>query len=190
MYPNTQLLSLLKCNPDYIRWTVQNIKFLIVEPSPLPFSSHLDPNIRLRILFSNTLSLLSSLNVRDHSSQSYSTTGNNIVLYILMFNKCSTCNISIKISPNVYLLIVYSRNRLRKISWDQRNCVVSEILLELGRKVTLKNSIIMWEVEYIEMCDKLEQEEMKINCLDIIIIYAFWNFEKTRLLVLRCGLPW
>ena len=48
--------------------------FLIVEPSPLPFSSLLGPNIRLRILFSNTLSLRSSLNVRDHVSQPYSTT--------------------------------------------------------------------------------------------------------------------
>ena len=40
-----------------------------------PFSSLLGPNIRLRILFSNTLSLRSSLNVKDHASQSYSTTG-------------------------------------------------------------------------------------------------------------------
>ena len=40
---------------------------------------------RLRILFSNTLSLDSSLNVRDHVSPPYSTTGNIIVLYILIF---------------------------------------------------------------------------------------------------------
>ena len=59
------------------------MKFLIVEPSPLPIL--LDPNIRLRILFSNTLSLDSSLNVRDHVSQPHSTTGNTIVLYILIF---------------------------------------------------------------------------------------------------------
>ena len=45
-----------------------------------PFSSLLGPNICLRILFSNTLSLHSSLNVRDHVSQPYSTTGNIIVL--------------------------------------------------------------------------------------------------------------
>ena len=50
-----------------------------------PFSSHLGPNIRLRILFSNTLSLDSSLNVRDYVSQPYITTGNIIVLYILIF---------------------------------------------------------------------------------------------------------
>ena len=48
------------------------------------FASLLGPNIRLRILFSNTLSLHSSPNVRDHVSQPYSTTGNIIVLYILI----------------------------------------------------------------------------------------------------------
>ena len=35
--------------------------------------------------FSNTLSLYSSFNVRDHVSQPYSRTGNFIVLYILIF---------------------------------------------------------------------------------------------------------
>jgi hypothetical protein len=45
----------------------------------------LGPNIYLRILFSNILSLHSSLNVRDHASQPYSTIGNIIVLYILIF---------------------------------------------------------------------------------------------------------
>ena len=65
---------------DYIRWTVQTMKFLIGEPSPLPILFFLIANNRLRILFSNTLSLHSSLNVRDHVSQPYSTTGNIIVL--------------------------------------------------------------------------------------------------------------
>ena len=46
---------------------------------------HSHPNIYLRIQFSNTLSLHSSLNVRDHASQPYSTTDNIIVLYILIF---------------------------------------------------------------------------------------------------------
>ena len=36
-------------------------------------------------IFSNMFSLHSSLNVRDHVSQPYSTTGNIIVLYILIF---------------------------------------------------------------------------------------------------------
>jgi hypothetical protein len=43
------------------------MKFLIVKPSPhFPFASLLGSDIRLRILFSNTLSLYSSLNVRDN----------------------------------------------------------------------------------------------------------------------------
>ena len=49
------------------------------------FSSLLGSNIHLRILFSNTLRLDSSLNVRDHVSQPYSTIGNNIVLYDCTF---------------------------------------------------------------------------------------------------------
>ena len=59
------------------------MKFLIVEPFPLPILTLLGPNIRLRILFSNTLSLDSSLDVRGNVSQPYSTTGNIIVLYVL-----------------------------------------------------------------------------------------------------------
>ena len=43
------------------------------------------PNIRLRILFANILSLRSSLNVGNHDSQLNSTTGNDIVLYISIF---------------------------------------------------------------------------------------------------------
>ena len=62
------------------------MKFLIVEHSPLPFSSLLGPNIRLRILFSNTVCLLASLNVRGHVPQPCSTTGNIIVLFILILN--------------------------------------------------------------------------------------------------------
>ena len=43
--------------PNYIRWTVQIMKFLIVRLLHSPFSSLLGPNIRFRILFSNTLSM-------------------------------------------------------------------------------------------------------------------------------------
>ena len=49
-----------------------------------PFSTFMGPNVHLRIPFSNTLNLRSSLNVRDHVSQPYSTTSNIIVLYILI----------------------------------------------------------------------------------------------------------
>ena len=76
-------LNLLDNHSDYIRWTIEYMKFLTVKAFPL--ASLLGPNIRLRILFSNILSLRSSLHVRDHASHPYSTTGNIIVLYTLVF---------------------------------------------------------------------------------------------------------
>ena len=52
--------------------------------SPLT-SSHLSPNIFLSTLFSNILSLRSSLNVSDQVSHPYKTTGRIVVRYILIF---------------------------------------------------------------------------------------------------------
>jgi hypothetical protein len=60
---------------------VQVMKLLIMQFSPASFG----PNILLSTLFSNTLSLCSSLNVRDQVSHPYRTTGKIIVLYILIF---------------------------------------------------------------------------------------------------------
>jgi hypothetical protein len=51
---------------------------------PLVTSSLFGPNILLSTLFSNTLNLCSSLNVRDQVSYPYKTTGKIIVLYILL----------------------------------------------------------------------------------------------------------
>ena len=48
-------------------------------------SSLLGPNILLNTLFSNTLSLRSSLNVSDQVSHPYKTTGKIIVLYIEVY---------------------------------------------------------------------------------------------------------
>ena len=48
-------------------------------------SSLLGPNILLHTMFSNTLSFLSSRNVKDQVSHPYKTTGKIIVLYILIF---------------------------------------------------------------------------------------------------------
>ena len=48
-------------------------------------SSLLGPNILLKILVSNTLSLRSTLNVSDQVSHPYKTTGKLIVLWILIF---------------------------------------------------------------------------------------------------------
>jgi hypothetical protein len=51
-----------------------------------PFTSPLlGPNIHLSTLFSNTLSICSSLNVRDQVSHPYRTTGKITVLYIIIF---------------------------------------------------------------------------------------------------------
>jgi hypothetical protein len=51
-----------------------------------PVSSYLfGPNFLLSTLLSNTLSLCSSLNVRDQVSHPYRTTGKIIVLYVLVF---------------------------------------------------------------------------------------------------------
>src|SRR5215468_5557386 len=48
-------------------------------------SSRLGPNILLSTLFSNSLSLCSSLSVRDQVSHPYKTTGKTTVLYTLIF---------------------------------------------------------------------------------------------------------
>ena len=57
---------------------VQTTKFLVVKLLNSQLSSLFNTNIRLRVLYS-------SLIVRDHPSHPYSTTGNIIVLYILIF---------------------------------------------------------------------------------------------------------
>jgi len=48
-------------------------------------SSILGPNITLKTLFSNTLTLYFSLSVRDQVSNPYKSTGKHMVLYILIF---------------------------------------------------------------------------------------------------------
>jgi hypothetical protein len=72
---------------NYSTWRrVQITELFIMQFSPL--SRHLislGPNILLSTLFSNTLSLCSSLNVRDQFAHPYRTTGKIIVLYILIF---------------------------------------------------------------------------------------------------------
>jgi hypothetical protein len=64
---------------DYKLWSSSLCNFL---HSPVT-SSLLGPNNRLRTLFSNTLSLCSSLSVTDQVSHPYKTTGRIMVLYIL-----------------------------------------------------------------------------------------------------------
>ena len=45
----------------------------------------LGPNILLNTIFSNSLSLRSSLNVSDYNSHPYKTTRKYVVLYVLIF---------------------------------------------------------------------------------------------------------
>jgi hypothetical protein len=81
------------------RWE-QIMKLLIMQFSPpshhsIPFS----PNILLSTLFSNTLSICSSLTVRDRVSHPYRTTGKIIVLYKV---ECTFHN-SLKVILTVWL---------------------------------------------------------------------------------------
>ena len=70
-------------HPNNIWRGVQIIKLLIMLFSPFPVtSSVLGPNIVLSTVFSNTLSLRSSLSMSDHVSHPYKTTGKIIALYI------------------------------------------------------------------------------------------------------------
>jgi hypothetical protein len=110
-----------------------------------PFSSLLGPKSRFKILFSNTLSLHSSLSARDHASHPYSTTGNIIVIYILTFNlireksrrqKCLDCIITwiscFKSTSNFLL------NRLKhftQIKWCPKLVCAKQQTLRINNKV-------------------------------------------------------
>ena len=61
------------------------MKFLTVESSPLPILIPLGPKYSPQDPVFKYVSLHSSLNVGDYVSQPYSTTGNFLVLYILIF---------------------------------------------------------------------------------------------------------
>jgi hypothetical protein len=71
---------------NYVWRGVQVMKLLIMQFPPIPVTSSLfGPNIPLNTLFSNTLSLCSSFNVRDQVSQPYRTTVKITVLYIPIY---------------------------------------------------------------------------------------------------------
>jgi hypothetical protein len=76
------LVCLIISGDGYKLWISLLCNFL---HSPVT-SSLVGPNILLNTLFSNTLSLCSSLNVRDQVSHPYKTTSRIMVLYILTFN--------------------------------------------------------------------------------------------------------
>jgi hypothetical protein len=66
---------------EYKLWTCSLYRFL----QPPVTSTLFGPDILLSTLFSNTLSLCSSLNVRHQVSHPYRTTGKTIILNILIF---------------------------------------------------------------------------------------------------------
>jgi hypothetical protein len=73
---------------DYSNYTWQRVhimKLLVMQFSPFSRPSLFGPNILLSTLFSNTLSLCSSPNVRNQVSHPYRTTGKIIALHILVF---------------------------------------------------------------------------------------------------------
>jgi hypothetical protein len=74
-------IYLIICGEEYKIWSSSLYNF---QHSPV-ISSLLGPNILLRTLFSNTLSLCSSLNVRDQISDPYKTTSRIMFFYILTF---------------------------------------------------------------------------------------------------------
>jgi hypothetical protein len=68
-----------------IWWWIQSLSSSLCSLVHSPVtSSLLGPNILLSTLFLDTLSLYSSLSVRDHFSHAYKTTGKITVLYTLI----------------------------------------------------------------------------------------------------------
>jgi hypothetical protein len=83
------LIILTVLGKDFKLWSSSLCSFL----QPPLTSSFFGPNILLSILFSNTLSLCPSLNVRDQVSHPYKTTGKTVVSYYVFRHQTRRQNI-------------------------------------------------------------------------------------------------
>jgi hypothetical protein len=84
------LIILIILGEDYKLWSCSLCSFL----QPPVTSSLIGRNILLNTLFSNTLSLCSSLNVRDQVSHSCRTTGKSCLL--ILFHICKFYSLQLK----------------------------------------------------------------------------------------------
>ena len=124
-------------------------------------SSLLGPNIPLNTLFSNTLSLRSSLNVSDHVSHPYKTIGKIIVQYILLFK-----NLDSKLE-------------------DKRSCTDWEQTFHDPHLLLNSSSTEFWFVRVVPKYLNFPTLSKGLFSLFILWLHpAFWSQDVTMYLVL------
>ena len=88
---------------DFINGEFRSLSSLLCSFLHSPFtSSPLGRNILLNTIFSNTLTLHSSLDVSDQVAHSYNTTGNNVYIKHDFLQPCTACLALIKHSANLF----------------------------------------------------------------------------------------
>ena len=123
------------------------------------FSVFLGPNIRLRILFPNTLRLHYSLDLRDHVSQLYSTTVNIYIYIYLNFHNCAGYR-------NRDLL----NSRQKRYNWAKQpdhwahkdKYLIPEVYFNL---LDLICSPLLYDVIIVVIIDTVSFWNMIVNCM-------------------------
>jgi hypothetical protein len=111
----TLIFLIILCE-EYNSWSSSLCSFL----HPPDTSALFGQNILLSILFSNTLSLCSSLNVRDQVSHPYRTTGKIIVLYIVIVTFSDNRQGRKGSGPNMYqayLTVLFTTSQSHPVEW-------------------------------------------------------------------------